>query len=388
MKLIDINNNKCCFNIKKERNVFPKELILNMESLNNKISAHPACENEIQSLNIFIEPKYNDSKKKNKKSRYINLKYSANTLPINNVVTRNSLLKDKLVNNTIYTSPFITINKIPKIERINNENNRFSIYPSTIKINLKENDFIDINYISDSSTEKKRIKPTFKKSSNISSRKISDNSINNISRYVIDSKRNTSTYCTLKAEDIGKNINNKIINLKYDHYYSNYLFEQINKIRKNPKYFIKYIQSAKKNISIDKNGNSIYKEKLKVALAKGKEAFDEAISSLKEKEPMNPFIFKKELCIDFSTNEKKFSSGDYLKKKIIEKIKKGIKIKAFWRDIINDPKISFLLMIVDDNPIKSGTKRKDILNPKMKYIGINAAYLDSNFVCYIVLSDE
>ena len=63
MKLIDINTNKCCFN-KKERNAFPKELILNIESLNNKISAHPNCKNEIQSLNIFIEPKYNDSKKK------------------------------------------------------------------------------------------------------------------------------------------------------------------------------------------------------------------------------------------------------------------------------------------------------------------------------------
>ena len=67
---------------------------------------------------------------------------------------------------------------------------------------------------------------------------------------------------------------------------------------------------------------------------------------------------------------------------------KGIKIDAFWRDIIKDPEINFLLMIVDDNPIKPGAKRTDILNPKMKYIGINSAYLGSYFVCYIVLSDK
>ena len=45
-------------------------------------------------------------------------------------------------------------------------------------------------------------------------------------------------------------------------------------------------------------------------------------------------------------------------------------------------------MIIDDNPIKMGDKRKDILDPKMKYIGINSASLGNNFVCYTVLSDE
>ena len=67
---------------------------------------------------------------------------------------------------------------------------------------------------------------------------------------------------------------------------------------------------------------------------------------------------------------------------------KGIKIDAFWRDIIKDPEINFLLMIVDDNPINLGAKRKDILNPKMKYIGINSAYFGSFFVSYLVLSSE
>ena len=42
-------------------------------------------------------------------------------------------------------------------------------------------------------------------------------------------------------------------------------------------------------------------------------------------------------------------------------------------------------MIVDDSGIKSGMKRKDILNPKMKFIGISSVEINKNFVCYITL---
>ena len=45
-------------------------------------------------------------------------------------------------------------------------------------------------------------------------------------------------------------------------------------------------------------------------------------------------------------------------------------------------------MIVDDNHIKRGDKRKDILDPKMKYIGINSGTMGKSFVCYTVLSNE
>ena len=103
---------------------------------------------------------------------------------------------------------------------------------------------------------------------------------------------------------------------------------------------------------------------------------------------MNPLEFKKELCVDISEDETEFKSGDYLREKIKEKIDDGIIVRAFWRDIIKDPEINFLLMIVDDNAIRRGDKRNDILDPNMKYIGINSASLGNNFVCYTVLSDE
>lgn len=171
-------------------------------------------------------------------------------------------------------------------------------------------------------------------------------------------------------------------------YFSQYMFEHINQIRNNPKKFIQIIKESMNNIGYNRKGNLIYRGDLKVALYKGKLAFEEAIDSLRRTEPMNPLIFKGELCVDIPQKEKDFKSGDYLRKEIREKISSGIIIRAFWRDIIKDPKINFILMIVDDNPIRRGDKRKDILDPKMKYIGINSGTLGDSFVCYTVLSNE
>jgi hypothetical protein len=45
-------------------------------------------------------------------------------------------------------------------------------------------------------------------------------------------------------------------------------------------------------------------------------------------------------------------------------------------------------MIVDDTMNKSGNKRRDLLNPEMKYIGISSIKIEKTFVCYITLSDK
>ena len=178
------------------------------------------------------------------------------------------------------------------------------------------------------------------------------------------------------------------LNNKPSDYFSQYMFEQINKIRQNPQYFINNLKNAINNIAYDKKGNLYYNGNLKVALCKGKIAFEEAISFLENTKPMEPLIYKKELCVEISKNEKFFQSGDYLRKKINKIIMEGISVRAFWRDIIKDPEINFLLMVVDDNCIRRGAKRKDILNPEMKYIGINSGSIGKSFVCYTVLSDE
>jgi hypothetical protein len=45
-----------------------------------------------------------------------------------------------------------------------------------------------------------------------------------------------------------------------------------------------------------------------------------------------------------------------------------------------------LMMIVDDNKNMNGTKRNNLLNPELKYIGINSTFIGRNFVAYFSFS--
>ena len=42
----------------------------------------------------------------------------------------------------------------------------------------------------------------------------------------------------------------------------------------------------------------------------------------------------------------------------LELQKNGNHISSFWKEKIKDPEIAFLMMVIDDNQIKSGLKRK------------------------------
>ena len=168
--------------------------------------------------------------------------------------------------------------------------------------------------------------------------------------------------------------------------YSKYILEQINKIRIDPQSFIGVIEDAKTNISKDKFGRIIYNGKMRIALANGESSFDEAIEFLKNADSMEPLQYISYLTVMPPQNEKEIKDKDDLSKKVIEMINGGINIKSYWRDVIKDPEISFLLMIVDDNGVRNGMRRKDIMNPNIKYIGISSIEINRNFVCYITLS--
>ena len=168
--------------------------------------------------------------------------------------------------------------------------------------------------------------------------------------------------------------------------YSRYLLEQINRIRIDPQSFIGVIEDAKVNIAKDRFGRIIYKGKMKIALAKGESAFNEAIEYLKNIESMGVLKYNSYLTVMPPQNVEEIKDKDDLGRKINEMMNEGMLIKSYWRDVIKDPEISFLLMIVDDNGSKSGMRRRDILNPNMEYIGISSAEINRNFVCYITLS--
>ena len=127
------------------------------------------------------------------------------------------------------------------------------------------------------------------------------------------------------------------------------------------------IKKSKKNILIKNNGRIIYNSKLKVSLFKGEEAFDDA-------------IFSPEITIEPSDNEEDLKSKDYLRKKASE----NKNIKGFWKDIIFDSVIVFILMIVDDEKKFPGKKRKSLLDPNMKYICISSKKLETIFVVILL----
>ena len=101
---------------------------------------------------------------------------------------------------------------------------------------------------------------------------------------------------------------------------------------------------------------------------------------------MNQLIYNKNISIEIPENEDIINDADYLNDKVKELNKNGKYIISFWKEIIKDPEVAFLMMVVDDNYIKTGQKRKDLINPEIKYIGINSGEVNNNFICYITLS--
>ena len=170
-------------------------------------------------------------------------------------------------------------------------------------------------------------------------------------------------------------------------FYSKFLFEQINIIRSNPQSYIQYIEKAKDNIIKDISGRLIYNGKIKIALNEGVLAFNKAIDILKNVGNMKNLEFNQLITIPYPENENDIKDINYMKYKVENMLKNGIFIKSYWREIIKDPEICFLFMIIDDVGAKSGMRRNDILNPNIKYIGISSKEINGNFACYITLSE-
>ena len=87
---------------------------------------------------------------------------------------------------------------------------------------------------------------------------------------------------------------------------------------------------------------------------------------------MKPLIYNQMLTFNPPMTEEEILDKNDLSTKVDIISNMGINIRSFWRDITKDPDISFLLMIIDDNGIKQGMRRKDILTPYRKYIGISS----------------
>ena len=180
--------------------------------------------------------------------------------------------------------------------------------------------------------------------------------------------------------------------------YNKRVFDLINKIRINPPEYSKVILDNIKNIIYEthlmKNEETgededkrlcIFKKKVKVTLNKGEQSFQEAAKILEETSSMEKFKFKDNIVLPLPKNEEEILNHKFINNKANEIMKKT-KINFYFQEYIKNPEVAVLMMIVDDNKNMNGTKRHNLLNPELKYIGINSTFIGRNFVAYFSFS--
>lgn len=175
-----------------------------------------------------------------------------------------------------------------------------------------------------------------------------------------------------------------IISANISPHYNEKILSLINSIRQNPSGYSKTIEDSMPNITLS-NDRLIYKTKVKVTLAKGRPAFEEASQILKQMNPMPPLILKEDITIPLPETKDELRDINFFKQKVQE-IQNDQHIDTFFRDLVKEPETSILLMIVDDIEKNPGKKRNAILNPAYRYIGISSAYIEKAFVAYFSFS--
>lgn len=185
----------------------------------------------------------------------------------------------------------------------------------------------------------------------------------------------------------------KMVNLKkklsHDEF-SSYIFDNINKLRQDPKSFVQNIEDAKENIGTTSDGKLVYVgDTVKVSLHEGEAAFDKAIEDLNNTPGMKELELNPSIIVRAKTKDDLFKKN-FLRDKISDLENRGIYVKSFWKEIIKEPETAFLLMVVDDraNKDEKNGKRQDLLDPEMKYIGISSKTSSSGryFNSFITLS--
>ena len=100
---------------------------------------------------------------------------------------------------------------------------------------------------------------------------------------------------------------------------------------------------------------------------------------------MDKFKFNKDIVIPLPDNEEDITNSTFIKNKATE-IRSHNNINVYFKEYIKNPEVAVLLMIVDDNENLNGKKRECLLNPNLKYIGINSKFIGKNFIAHFSFS--
>ena len=166
--------------------------------------------------------------------------------------------------------------------------------------------------------------------------------------------------------------------------FNNMTLDLINQVRKNTKDYANKVLDNIKYI-ITENGKKVFKRKVKVLLNTGEPAFRNAANYLNTLSPMEELIMKPEIIIPLPVSEEERDDNNLLKQKVM-KIRENYNINVYFKNMIKNPEIAVLLLIVDDSANSPGKKRKAILNPEFRKIGIDSTFLGNSFISHFSFS--
>lgn len=220
-----------------------------------------------------------------------------------------------------------------------------------------------------------------------------------------ENQYNTQSYILDQTETRGKSYSKSIIicntiNTMMISAFSSDMVREINLVRLNPVNYTKKIREFMKFIKTDLNTQKKYfllNKTTKINLSKGEDAFKECLYYISElgkkiKEEgliLNELELKDDLKLPFPIdNPEKCLDKEYIKENILNlknKLDGNYRLKGFHYDLsTNDPEISTILQIVDDNN-SCGKRRSMLLDQNVKYIGINIGKLKDNLYCIYLI---
>ena len=173
-------------------------------------------------------------------------------------------------------------------------------------------------------------------------------------------------------------------NEQYDQF-SIRALDLINSIRKDPASYSSKIIDNIQFIMVE-NDKKIFKKKVKVLLSRGEDAFREAANELSQLTPMDDLVMKPEIMIPLPETEDQLNNNLLLKNNV-NLIRKTYNINVYFKNLIKNPEIAVLLLIVDDCANNPGKKRKAILNPEFRKVAINSKFLGNKFISHFSFSN-
>ena len=158
------------------------------------------------------------------------------------------------------------------------------------------------------------------------------------------------------------------------------MLREINKARTNPLSYIDQIEQLKKCI-VTKNNHSFL-------LLKNFNNCITYLRTLSTKPKLSPLVMKEELKVPFPINSPELCvNKDYIRNVIVFKTEENrdkFSIIDFHYDICYDNiELSVILQIIDDTN-SNYQRRKNIFNPKARYIGITEGNLWDYMKCYYI----